>query len=71
VLHAHANAHSASQLFSLWRGDPTPRHRVWACELAERFQVADSGSLRKLTDDDNGHVRKAARLALTAIEKPV
>jgi HEAT repeat protein len=63
VLHAHADAQTAAQLCSLWRDDPLPRHRVWACDLVHRFRLADSGFLQKLICDKDGHVRLAARRA--------
>jgi HEAT repeat protein len=49
------------RLFDVWRCDPLPRHRVWACELAAEFGGAEADELlRPFAADPDGHVRKAA-----------
>lgn len=60
-----ASADNWKELFSLWKDDAIPRHRVWACELAG-MNAADSEmmELRRLANDTNGHVSKAALKAL-------
>jgi HEAT repeat protein len=41
--------------------DPIPRHRLFACDLIERFgNDSDRETLQSLLDDPDGHVRKAA-----------
>ena len=56
-------------LFDAWRSDCLARHRVWASELAEHFSVIEvEADLRKLAEDEDGHVRKAALRALERLE---
>lgn len=58
----------APRLFALWHADPLPRHRGWACRLATEFPSAEFGErLLALSLDLDGHVRKAAKLALRAL----
>ncbi|MDX9975862.1 MAG: HEAT repeat domain-containing protein [FCB group bacterium] len=68
VLRAHSEADNWRVLFEAWRCDDMPRHRVWACELAEAF--GDEGvtpSLEQMLSDSDGHVRGAAGRALAAL----
>jgi HEAT repeat protein len=59
------------KMFDCWVGDPLHRHRLWACQLAQTFGGrAVMPTLRRLTADPNGHVRTAARTALSALESP-
>jgi HEAT repeat protein len=52
------------RLFALWSKDSLPRHRVWACSIAERFgDRTVLESLNALRSDKNGHVRRAAERA--------
>lgn len=52
-------------LFEVWQKDEMASHRVWACELAAQFGSASNlETLEKLSDDENGHVRKAAKKAI-------
>jgi HEAT repeat protein len=52
-------------LFEVWQKDEMSRHRVWACELAAQFgTVSNLSVLKKLSDDKDGHVRKAAKKAI-------
>jgi len=65
ALRAHANQENWEILFKAWSRDDLPRHKVWACELAEEF--GDSNiriALESLLLDCDGHVRKSAQLAL-------
>ena len=56
------------KLFDLWREAKLPRYRAWACELVERFaSTAQREDLERMSEDDNGHVRKAAGKALVRI----
>jgi HEAT repeat protein len=49
-------------LFTLWAHDREVRHRVWACELIERFGGRDYlPRLEPLMQDRNTNVRQAAR----------
>jgi HEAT repeat protein len=49
------------QVFDALRQDGLPRHRVWACEIAETFGGPDVlPALVSLMNDDDGHVRKSA-----------
>lgn len=55
-------------LFSAFHDDELPRHRSWACELAETFGDRDIlPALASLIEDEDGHVRKSAALAQRAI----
>jgi hypothetical protein len=52
-------------LFDAFSVDEFPRHRQWACELAENFSGPDVlRVLSQLSLDDDGHVRKAASRAI-------
>lgn len=65
VLFEHASLENWMQLFGLWSNDELPRHREWACKLAQRFgSAAVTPELERLTRDPDGHVRKAALIAL-------
>lgn len=69
TLRSAATSWNWSRLFSLWYADEPPRHRQWACELAETFGDADVlPQLFLLSGDANGHVRKAAHLAAERIQ---
>src|ERR1051325_9623011 len=47
---------------------PVHRHRTWACESAGEFGVPDvAKQLSLLRNDQDGHVRHAAKKALSAI----
>lgn len=68
-LRAAATLRNWRRLFSIWYADEQPRHRQWACELAETFGDADVlPQLVLLSGDANGHVRKAAHLAAERIQ---
>ena len=61
VLRDHVTAENWKELFDGWKSDKTPRHRVWACELAGQFGGQQlTQELEILRHDANGHVRKAA-----------
>ena len=56
-------------LFEVWQKDEMSRHRVWACELAAQFgTVSNLSMLKKLSDDKDGHVRKAAKKAINVLK---
>lgn len=56
------------RVFHAWSGDRLPRHRAWACSLAERFGTgAILAKLVGLCSDRDGHVRHAAGRAVNAI----
>ncbi len=68
TLRANVDLDNWWALYRTWGVDPLPRHRVWACELEGQFGTAGQVPEReKLTQDKDGHVRRAAKLAL---EKP-
>jgi HEAT repeat protein len=55
-------------LFDAFSGDELPRHRSWACEIAETFGDPDVlPALTSLLNDGDGHVRKSAARASEAI----
>ncbi len=57
-------------LFDTWRREHPPRHRVWACELAETFGASEIlPFLAQLAADRDGHVRKAAGRAIDIIQE--
>jgi HEAT repeat protein len=56
-------------LFEVWQKDEMSRHRVWACELAAQFgTVSNLSALKKFSDDEDGHVRKAAKKAISVLK---
>jgi HEAT repeat protein len=56
-----ASTENWRQVFDALHQDGLPRHRVWACELAESFGGPDVlPPLVSLMNDDDGHVRKSA-----------
>jgi HEAT repeat protein len=56
-------------LFEVWQKDEMSRHRVWACELAAQFGSASNlSALKKLSDDQDGHVRKAAKKTISVLK---
>ena len=56
------------RLFGAFSGDGLPRHRSWACEIAEIFGDPDVlPALASLMDDHDGHVRKFAARAHQAV----
>jgi HEAT repeat protein len=60
------------RVFEAWSRDPVPRHRVWACSIAERFGERDLlPSLKALRSDADGHVRHAAEQAAKLIGERV
>lgn len=55
-------------LFDAFYSDELARHRQWACELAERFSDSDIAPLLShLSQDTDGHVRKAAAHAIQSL----
>lgn len=68
ALRQGSNAGDWRPLFSAFHEDELPRHRLWACELAETFGDRDVlPALTSLIEDKDGHVRKSAALAQQAI----
>jgi HEAT repeat protein len=68
TLRQGAGAGDWRPLFSAFQEDELPRHRSWACELAETFGNRDDVPvLTSLIGDEDGHVRKSAALARQAI----
>jgi len=62
TLRAHATLQNWRPLFTLWAHDREVRHRMWACELLERFGgSAYLPRLEPLLEDRNPNVRNAAR----------
>jgi HEAT repeat protein len=56
------------RVFNAWSGDRIPRHRAWACSIAERFGTkAILAKLVGLCSDPDGHVRRAAERAVKAV----
>jgi HEAT repeat protein len=52
-------------IFELFVVDPLPRHRLFACDLAEHFGAREvEQPLSMLAKDHDGHVRSAAQRAL-------
>jgi HEAT repeat protein len=49
------------KIFTAMLSDYIPQHRVWACELIDKFgSKIDISVLQPLLQDQNGHVRKKA-----------
>ena len=56
------------RLFEVWAIDRLPRHRGWACSLAEKFgDRTVSDKLHALCSDPNGHVRMAGKRAAQVV----
>ncbi|MBI3820793.1 MAG: hypothetical protein HY286_19045 [Planctomycetes bacterium] len=65
ILFSRAEAENWRALFELWKNDPLPRHRVFACELLQKFEAPLARELApQFLNDPNGHVRGAARRAM-------
>lgn len=65
AMRSNANEENWEKLFHVWKQSSLPRHRVWACELATQFaKPGFESELRQLSEDRDGHVRKAARHAI-------
>ena len=70
TLRKHALRSNWHLLFDTWRREHPPRHRVWACQLAEAFGGSDILQfLAQLATDRDGHVRKAACRAIDIIQE--
>jgi len=68
TLREHADAANWRQLVELWISSELPRERVWACELVKQFgMVADIPVVVACGHDQDGHVRKAAQDAVSAL----
>jgi HEAT repeat protein len=56
------------RVFDAWSADRIPRHRAWACSIAEKFGTkAILAKLVGLCSDPDGHVRRAAERAVKAV----
>lgn len=65
TLRENADGDNWERLFELWRTDPLHRHRIWACELANKFGDKNhTATLRIMLEDSDGHVRAASSRAL-------
>jgi HEAT repeat protein len=70
VLRRRASPANWRTLFDAFHVDELARHRLWACELAERFSGPEILLvLSALSVDVDGHVRKAAERALHALSR--
>jgi len=68
VLRRRATSAHWRTLFEAFEKDELPRHRQWACELAESFSGPDVlPALRELSLDVDGHVRKTALQAIRTL----
>ena len=68
VLRGRATSAHWRTLFAAFHVDELPRHRQWACELAEDFSAPDIiPVLSQLSFDVDGHVRKAAARAIRTL----
>ena len=67
VLSHHAPV--GSRLIQRWRVSALSRDRVWVCDFLAQSSIPDrSAILETLLHDPDGHVRKAARRALTTLD---
>ena len=67
VLSHHAPVDS--RLIQRWRVSALSRDPVWVCDFLAQSSIPDrSAILETLLHDPDGHVRKAARRALTALD---
>jgi hypothetical protein len=68
TLEKNVSSDQWERVFSAWSGDRIPRHRAWACSIAERFGTKTIfAELVGLCSDPDGHVRRAAERAVKAI----
>jgi len=68
VLRQHATLARWRTLFDAFSTDELPRHRQWACELAETFSASNIiPALSQLLSDRDGHVRRAAAHAIQIV----
>ena len=68
TLRDHADEANWRRLVALWISSELPRERVWACELVKQFGVvADLPVVAACCRDQDGHVRKAAQDAVSAL----
>jgi HEAT repeat protein len=68
--HALVSPASWRRLATEWLSDPVPRHRTWASELFGQFGSGqDRLVLHRLCADSDGHVREAARRAVTILKE--
>jgi len=68
TLRDHADEANWRRLVELWISSEMPRERVWACELVKQFgMVADIPVVVACSLDQDGHVRKAAQDASSAL----
>jgi hypothetical protein len=68
VLRRRASSTHWRTLFNAFRVDELPRHRQWACELAENCSGPEIlPVLSQLSLDSDGHVRKAASQAIRTL----
>jgi HEAT repeat protein len=69
VLSDHPDRMRWRRLMDLWVESDLPRERVWACKLIGKFGgAADRTALKGMLADTDGHVRKAAQSAMSAIK---
>jgi HEAT repeat protein len=69
TLRSHATLENWRELFDAWRIDEVHRHRIWACELMAEFGAReDVDSIQSLAHDADGHVRRAAADARSAVQ---
>ena len=63
TIHRNIDTEHWRETFSEWVKDSIPRHRIWACELLRNFgSKSDLAILPTLLQDNDGHVRQAAKL---------
>jgi HEAT repeat protein len=68
VLRSRASAADWRAIFDAFHVDDLARHRKWACELAQIFSGPEIlPLLSQLCLDSDGHVRKAALLAIRTV----
>jgi hypothetical protein len=68
ILRQRVSSSHWKTLFDAFRVDEVPRHRRWACELAENFSGPETLEvLSQLSLDTDGHVRKAALQAVRTL----
>lgn len=67
ALHSLVSPDTVKSAYDLFVSDPLPRHRQWACELSGRLSRSEEiiRDLEKLSIDPDGHVRDAAKAALS------
>lgn len=72
ILMNKTNSNNWKPLFEFFVKDTVSRHKVWACNLLEKYgDISYIPILSELEKDKDGHVRKAAQIAINKINRNI